>query len=397
MIEGDPRCEPGRLRAALNPWIYGVRVDRFDERGKPHWECRPPSRQGCARAWWGVWHGASAWQRFRAPTSALLTGEFQTALAQFPQHLQHVCDRVRHPCPDNRVSNPTSMLRLARSGVSAAPRAYAGGIRGTFLIAVAGGALSITAVACGGGSVAATPSPLDSASLVRQANSICKALNHTQQGLTGQAAIKAGLRTFDTDLARLRNLHANATDAAAYARFLAATAKERPLIVAEDTAPPTKSNRPEGAAYTQIAAAGQIAAKLHLAQCALYVDTSLRPASATGYQQQIEGECASFIAASKLVPHPVDPVDFTAYVRALDPLFGQLHRDVRAQPLPAAGAPSIQSWINAFARVQSNLNGMAAAVASHDQAAFNAAKAKLAADTHTAHVNAHSDGIPQCG
>jgi hypothetical protein len=196
---------------------------------------------------------------------------------------------------------------------------------------VVAGALSVAAAGCGGGSSSAAPSTLDSASLIGQANRICKALNHTPQGLTGQAAVKAGLRTFDTDLARLRNLHPNASNAAAYARFLVATAKERPLIVAEDNAPPTQASGPAAAAYAQIAAAGQIAAKLHLAQCALFVDTSLRPASATDYRQLIEVECTQFVTATRLVPHPTGPAGFADYVRALDPLFGQLLRDVRAQ------------------------------------------------------------------
>jgi hypothetical protein len=135
----------------------------------------------------------------------------------------------------------------------------------------------------------------------------------------------------------------------------------------------------------------------HLPQCALSVNTTVPPVSTVAYQQSIVGECIAFSAAGRLLPHPTGPADVAGNVRALDPLFGQFLRDMRAQPLPTAGAPSIHSWINATAKVQSDLHAMATAIANHDQTAFNTAKAKAAADQHSAHIDAHTDGIPQCG
>jgi hypothetical protein len=265
--------------------------------------------------------------------------------------------------------------------------------------------LAVAGIAAGcGGSAASSsrqPSVLPHDRLIAAADHICAAYSHTisvefRNVNTNEEASKvwtAYIGQFDQLIRDLRDLRPSSQDAAAYAAWLDAGEKQRPLIVA---ARPPSSDNATGTLVLVGANVNAMAAELGMRDCSIDVDLSEHPANLQRYDQLADGICANAAAAYGTVPEPNDLAGFDPWITKLVPLFQGTERDLDAIPAPPGDEEQVAAWRAAHKRSLDDILKIQRAARQGDMAEFERASAITQRDSNKANRLAHDLGLSAC-
>jgi len=267
-------------------------------------------------------------------------------------------------------------------------------------LAAATAAAVLVAAGCGGSS--SQPATLSHAQLVSQADHICATYNRevnadfagaTTDDQVSKAYAKY-LDQFDTQLGRLRDLHPAApADAKAYAAWLSAGARLRPLMVA---AQPPASADADGRVVMAAARISAMADAMGMQDCAIGVDRHEQGMTRQRYIQVADTVCTGGHDAFGLLPTPTDLPGVVTQIDRLEPVLAAVKRDLHAIPAPAGDEDTIAAWLAARDRADAEIGQMRAVAAAGDMASFNKIGTKLAHDSAYANGRAAAYGITEC-
>lgn len=235
---------------------------------------------------------------------------------------------------------------------------------------------------------------LDHASLIARADTICVVLNRQVYRYEAPTSPSAVSHAFDDAIARLRALRPSPADVPRFTRFVALVAKEHVRLTATRNAKDMNDLPAEqmqgGEFFAAAAGAGQIATEMGMPHCALRVDTTRAPSSASVYHFIIGVDCTY---ANWALTDLRDLLDHASATRAL---YDQLLRDIRAQPVPTGGAPSIESFVHEIAIERNQFARITAALASHDDKPWRIAVGRSVRTYSAIDAAAMNDGLRYC-
>jgi hypothetical protein len=263
----------------------------------------------------------------------------------------------------------------------------------------------VAAIAAGcGGSSASSSGPssvLPHDQLIAAADRICGAYSHTasvefRNVTTNDEAAKVWttyIGQFDQLIRDLRALRPSSQDAAAYAAWLDAGEKQRPLIVAAE---PPSSDEATGKLVLVGATVNAMAAELGMRDCSVDVDLSEHPANLQRYDQLADGICANAAAAYGTVPEPNNLAGFDAWITTLTPLFQGTERDLDAIPAPPGDEDRVAAWRSAHKRSLDDIRKIQLAAQQGDMAGFEHASQVTQRDSDHANSLAADLGMTAC-
>jgi len=269
---------------------------------------------------------------------------------------------------------------------------------------IAAVAVAAITAGCGGGSAASSAGPstvLPHDRLIAEADRICGAYSHTTSvefrdlSSNDQAAKVWGtyVGQFDQLIRDLRALRPSSQDAAAYAAWLDAGEKQRPLIVA---AKPPSSDQATGKLVLAVANVNAMAAQLGMRDCAIDIDLSEHPSTRQRYDELADGICTNAAAAYRSVPEPNDLAGTDRWITTLMPLFQMAERDLDAIPAPPGDEYQVAAWRRAHTHALDDIRKIQLAAQQGDMAEFERASAATQRDSDHANRLAHDLGMTAC-
>ena len=269
---------------------------------------------------------------------------------------------------------------------------------------IAAVAVAAVAAGCGGGSAASSagPSPvLPHDRLIAEADRICGAYSHTitvefRDVSSNDEAAKlwiTHLGQFDQLIRDLRALRPSSQDAAAYAAWLDAGEKQRPLIVA---ARPPSRDEATGKLVLAVANVNVMAARLGMRDCSIDIDLSEHPPTRRRYDELADGICANAAAAYRTVPEPNDLAGFDAWITTLMPLFRMTERDLDAIPAPPGDEERVATWRSVHEHALDGITTMQLAARQGDMTEFARVSAIMQRNSDRANRLARDLGMTAC-
>jgi hypothetical protein len=269
---------------------------------------------------------------------------------------------------------------------------------------VAATAASLVISACGGSAASSSRQAqiLSHDQLVSQADRICGTYSHTvsQEFRTVKSADDAGqvwdtyVGQFDKLIVDLRALRPSPQDAHAYATWLDAGERQRPLILA---ARPPSSDDARGRLVMAAARVNDMAASLGMRDCAIDIDLSERTDSPQRYAQLADSICADAEAAYGTVDEPSDLSGFDAYIEQLMPLFRSSERDLDAIPASPGHEQQVAAWSDTRRHALDAIAGMQVAARQGNNARFERLSAATQRWTDRGYAIANQLGLTVCG
>jgi hypothetical protein len=265
-------------------------------------------------------------------------------------------------------------------------------------------AAALFASGCGGGGASSpgtAASPLSHDQLVKQADAICRTYTHRAseefRDVKDDAAAAAlwdqHLAQFDRLVADLGKLQPSDGDSAAYAAWLEAGEKQRPLIVA---AKPPTTNEAMGKLVLEVARVNGMAAAIGMDDCAIDVDRTETPMTKARYIELADGLCAGTQAALSQVAVPETLPDFDQAMGKMMPVITMLQRDLRAIPAPDGDGDRLGAWLSSRDIIVQDIQAMWDAAKKDDATGFQQASQAVMLGDKAAGRMAQAYGI-DCG